>query len=301
MNDRGSGEVARRRMVGGESAYNGQRPPGFMFGLKQGGGLVVWERVPSREDRQWGEVPPMPEAEAELRKAFAAAMAKAPKGAVPRYGARVGEPTVLISPNGRVRVDAGLPGSVKEHYYADSRLSRAVCDALMDLWRVPLVVSEVPGSLPATFQAPIPSEEPVGGGEPLPAPKRPTSHFQYEFDMLHYLVAHWGELPFSSSLEIVRPEYPTTDGGRIDILCKNKDGSGYTAIELKRGQTGYAVLGQVQTYMAYVRGNLVKEGQSVRGIIICGYLDERLVSAAKEAPNVEVYTYSIQVGFSKRN
>lgn len=279
-------------LVGGAAAYGGKKVSGFMFGLKQGGGLLVWEGELRREDRQWAEVPPMPQAEAELRHAFDAAMSKAPKGAVSRIGRGIGLPLVLVGPNAKARVDAGPPGQTKSPYYED--LSRDVCTGLMDLWKVPLPAAEVPRSLPSRFQFSAQSERGSFAEEQVVA--RPeSSRFGFESQLQGCLVTNWSALPLSNSLEIVGSEYSAGDLGRIDIFCKNTNGSGYTVIELKRGLTGDAVVGQVLRYMGWVRANRIKGNQSVSGIIICYSADPKLRAAISVAPNIDVYTYERQV------
>ncbi len=267
-------------LVGGEAAYGVEGVSGFQFGLKEGGGLVVWEGELSAEDRQWAEVPPMPEAEVALRTAFAECMAQAPPGAVARRGRGVGIPLVDVKPSGYARVDAAVPGQTKRAFR--TRLSRGVCDALIGLWKTPLP----PANLPRVRAAKFKISAGISEGAGL------TSAFAWESQLEDYLVRHWHSIDaLSDSLELVGSQITTSDRGRIDVLCKNNDGSGFTVIELKRGLSGDATLGQVQRYMGWVRQHRARGNQSVWGIIICHDADPRLITAVSVAANVDVYTY----------
>lgn len=280
MNERARESPAPPSMVGGASDF-GERPRVLVFALKQGGGLLLWPLVRDPAARQWAEVPSMPEAEAELRAAHTQAMRQAPNGAKAREGRGVGLPKLEFGPNCRVRVDVNWSG-VQHHLYP-ATLTPAACATLWKLWVDPLPVAEIPRYLPASVRVPTPDNGEVAG-------RVLDRGFELENQLEEYLIRNWDRISLSSRLEFMGRQYPTS-GGRIDILCKNKDGSGYTVIELKRGQTNYATLGQIQTYMAWVRGSLVKGDQSVWGIIICRVPDSKLMAAVSEARNVDVYSY----------
>lgn len=294
MSENESEPTAPRGKVGGAEAYGG-KPRNLMFALKQGGGLALWVKVLDRAARQWADVPPIPEAEAELREAHAQAMKEAPNGAKSRgEGRGAMEPFVLISPNGAVRVDVRWSGV--EHHLWPTILSPSAREAIWKLWLEPLPIREIPRSLPAGFQFSTGGEGAAVDTAPALSLKSPAGGFEWESQLEAYLVQEWGTLPLSSSLEIVGSQYSTSDRGRIDILCRNKDGSGYTVLELKRGLTGDAVVGQVMRYMGWVRANRVKGVESVSGIIICHDADPKLRAAVSVAPNVDVYTYEVQGG-----
>jgi len=299
MEDRESEAPVSLGMVGGVSAF-GVKPDSLVLALKevgQGGGLLLWAHVRDPAARQWAEVSPMAEAEAELRGAVKAAVARAmeeaPEGAEVkvREARALGLPKVEVSPNGRVRVD--VIWSRVQHHFHLTTLTPTACAAIWKLWVEALPVAEIPRALPETIRVSIPHDGDLAG-----------TGYELEKELEEDLIRNWDKIPLSSGLETPRRQYPTSYRGRIDLLCKNKDGSGYTVIELKRGQTSFAALGQVQTYMAWVRGNMVKEDQSVWGIIVCRDPDPRLMEARREAPNVDVYTYVRQgqsVVLTKKN
>jgi hypothetical protein len=287
MNEEESGEPTPQGMVGGASAYGNQRPRVLCFALKEGSGLLLWESVVDRADRQWAEVPPMPEVERELRTAHARAMAQAPEGARARQGQGVGLPKVEVEHDGDVRVDYTLSGRLRPTRL--TRLSAAAHAAIWKLWREPLPVAEIPRSRPVTFPRPTPGRGEVVGVGPAPS-------FESEKELEDYMVSNWDKLPFSDTLEIIGRQYPTRGHERIDILCSSKDNSGYTVFELKLRRTDDVALAQVQRYMRWVRGDRVKGTQSVWGTIICLKADTNLIEGVSEARNVDGYTYAWQRG-----
>lgn len=86
--------------------------------------------------------------------------------------------------------------------------------------------------------------------------------------------------------------------GRIDLLARDK-GDNWVVIELKKGRSADAVLGQILRYMGWVRANLAKEQEQVRGIIIVGEGDKALSYAITVTPGVELYTYHLQFHISR--
>ena len=76
--------------------------------------------------------------------------------------------------------------------------------------------------------------------------------------------------------------------GRSDLICEDENGD-LVALELKRGQSSDEVIGQVLRYVAYVRENIAKKRQNVRGWVIVGDYDEHLRLAASAA-NVRLLT-----------
>ncbi len=74
--------------------------------------------------------------------------------------------------------------------------------------------------------------------------------------------------------------------GRSDLICLDEK-SDLVVIELKRGRSSEAVVGQVLKYVGYMQENIAKKGQKVHGWIVTGDYDEGLKWAAKAA-NVRV-------------
>jgi len=84
----------------------------------------------------------------------------------------------------------------------------------------------------------------------------------------------------------------SNEAGRIDILCKDKNGR-HVVIELKRGETDDQVVGQVLRYIGWVREKYNEE--NVRGIIIVGKKNKYLEYAVSSLPNVELKEFSLSI------
>lgn len=77
----------------------------------------------------------------------------------------------------------------------------------------------------------------------------------------------------------------STDVGRIDILAQDKK---FVVIKLKAGTDTCPLIGQILSYISWVRRNLAGE-REVRGIIITENFDDKLKYAVKEIPNIKRY------------
>lgn len=121
---------------------------------------------------------------------------------------------------------------------------------------------------------------------------------QMERELEDFLINNLGLI--ESGLELYIDEqgengrqYPT-DVGTIDLLCKNKDD--FVIVELKKGRTSDAVVGQISRYIGWVRENLC-EGHNVRGIIIVHDFDPKLKYAVLAHDKLETKYYEIQINF----
>ena len=124
------------------------------------------------------------------------------------------------------------------------------------------------------------------------------SQFVLEKYLEEFIVSNFKSI-FGSSLEIFADEegahgqqYPT-EIGVIDILAWNNAKKSYVVIELKKGRPSDQVVGQVLRYMGWVKANLCKSGQSVRGLVICREPDQRLNYAVSMLQNVGVKYYRV--------
>jgi RecB family endonuclease NucS len=82
----------------------------------------------------------------------------------------------------------------------------------------------------------------------------------------------------------------------IDVLATDVNDN-YVVIELKKSRTSDRVFGQLARYMGWVKTNLCKGNQKVRGIIIGGTITEELKYAAKLYDNIKLLEYSLSVSF----
>jgi restriction system protein len=87
-----------------------------------------------------------------------------------------------------------------------------------------------------------------------------------------------------------------TDVGPIDILAVEADSNSFVVIELKKARTSDQVVGQVLRYMGWVKKNLCKDGQGVKGIVICRDSDEKLSYALEmiSGVGIEIKYYGVR-------
>ncbi len=124
------------------------------------------------------------------------------------------------------------------------------------------------------------------------------SEFALEGHLEEFLDTNWDQIDFGRRLSRFETEDQT---GRqfpagpwsIDFLCLDDDSDELVVVELKRGKTSDATVGQVLRYLGWVKKNIAKEGQGVRGIIVARKVDEALNCAVSSLNNVEVLTYRV--------
>jgi hypothetical protein len=127
-----------------------------------------------------------------------------------------------------------------------------------------------------------------------------TQSFGLERHLHAFLRDNWNSLDlakdwevYSESGEEAGVEYPT-DIGRIDILARRKDQSGWLVIELKREQSADTTVGQVLRYMGWVRRHLADSDQTVSGLIISRTSDRALPYALSMIPGIDLRTYDVK-------
>jgi restriction system protein len=124
--------------------------------------------------------------------------------------------------------------------------------------------------------------------------------FGLEKTLEDFLIQNWSQTElgrkydiFEEDGEFVGRQYPT-DTGPIDILAISKDKKELLVVELKRGRASATVVGQIQTYMGYVKDELAEKGQTVHGAIIAKEDDIRLRRALEVTQNIEFFTYKVR-------
>lgn len=144
----------------------------------------------------------------------------------------------------------------------------------------------------------------IGSVAKVSATNFPTAEEQTEFVLEKYLeefmVSNWSKLDFGEKLKLFEDEdgnigqqYYAEGIGYIDILALDKDNN-FVVIELKKGRKNDEVIGQVLRYIGWVRRNLAKNGQDVRGLVVVGEKDQKLEYALDEiSSKVKVKRYSI--------
>lgn len=125
------------------------------------------------------------------------------------------------------------------------------------------------------------------------------SVFVLEKHLEDFLVQNWNNTElgkkydiFEEEGELVGQQYPS-DTGPIDILAISRDKKELLVVELKKGRASDVVVGQVQSYMGYVKEELAERGQKVRGVIIAFENDLRLRRALSVSQDIDFYTYKV--------
>jgi hypothetical protein len=117
----------------------------------------------------------------------------------------------------------------------------------------------------------------------------PKSYSLSEKDLEHFVIERLDQI--EAGLSYIGNQI-SNEAGRIDILCKDKNGR-HVVIELKRGETDDQVVGQVLRYIGWVREKYNEE--NVRGIIIVGKKNKYLEYAVSSLPNVELKEFSLSI------
>lgn len=129
------------------------------------------------------------------------------------------------------------------------------------------------------------------------------AEFALEAHLEEFMYHNWEKIDFGARLNL----YPDHEQARqfpagewsIDFLCTDKDNGDFVVIELKRGKSSDATVGQTLRYIGWVKENLAKQNQSVRGIIIAQESDSTMRYAIKDLPYVTALTYKVNFTLSK--
>jgi len=103
----------------------------------------------------------------------------------------------------------------------------------------------------------------------------------------------------SEGNELESKQY-STDIGFIDILVKSKDDKKYLIIELKKGRSSDAVVGQTLRYISWVKRKLAN-GRMVKGVIIVLEAEEKLKYSLQDQKDITLYTYKVNFNLNKEN
>lgn len=124
------------------------------------------------------------------------------------------------------------------------------------------------------------------------------SEFVLESHLEEFMAGNWSHINFHAPLNLYQiddqngRQFPAGPWS-IDFLCTDRTTNDFVVLELKRGKSSDAAVGQVLRYMSWVRENLTSPGQKVRGIIIARDADEALRYAVKAVPDVDILTYRV--------
>lgn len=125
------------------------------------------------------------------------------------------------------------------------------------------------------------------------------SEFALEAHLEEFIAENWASINFRQKLKLYSADgvdgrqFPAGEWS-IDFLCVDEKTGDFVVIELKRGKTSDAVVGQIARYMVWVRENLATKGQKVRGIVIAREADAALKMAVKIIPDISIKTYTVK-------
>lgn len=133
--------------------------------------------------------------------------------------------------------------------------------------------------------------------------------FGLELHLRRFLVDNWDNTPLGERYniltedgEIIGEEYQTKEAGIIDILARDNNGKDWAVIELKRGRSGDAVVGQILRYIGWVEKNKASDGEKVKGIIILKETDKNIehsLFALKDKVDISCFIYNVQFSLDK--
>jgi hypothetical protein len=131
--------------------------------------------------------------------------------------------------------------------------------------------------------------------------------FPLEEYLENFIVKNWNNINFGEPLILYiddegtpAQQYPTSEGF-IDLLAKDADGN-IVVIELKKGRSNQQVVGQILSYVGWVKNNLIEEGQKVRGIIIAADGNQALLNAVSTVSDfISVKYYRVKFNFINPN
>jgi hypothetical protein len=133
-----------------------------------------------------------------------------------------------------------------------------------------------------------------------------TTEFALEKYLQEFIVTNWKSIDFGEKLEIFKDddgnsgEHYGTSVGYPDLVCVNTDTKDFVVIELKKGRESDKVVGQTLRYMGWIKENLAKPKQNVRGIIIMKDKDERVTYAIQPVNDkIKVMYYQVVFKLTK--
>jgi hypothetical protein len=79
--------------------------------------------------------------------------------------------------------------------------------------------------------------------------------------------------------------------GRADLICRDQQGD-IVVVEIKRPSARYReVIGQITSYMGWIKRNMAQPGERTRGIIVIGTADEKLNFAIEALQDISVVPF----------
>ncbi len=123
------------------------------------------------------------------------------------------------------------------------------------------------------------------------------TEFALESHLEEFIYQNWDHINWGIDLELYRTE--EQDGRQfpagtwnVDFLAVDKSSNDFVVVELKRGKTSDATVGQILRYMSWVK-EYIDQANNVKGIIIAKDVDDALRYSIKNLPDIQVKTYKV--------
>ena len=127
-----------------------------------------------------------------------------------------------------------------------------------------------------------------------------NAEFTFERHLEDLLVENWDLTDLSKDWDLFwndgeAAQQYATKVGPIDLLARHKTKSQWLVIELKKGRSSDAVVGQVTRYMGWVKEHLANGSDPVEGLIVSGDFDEKLRYSIRQIPNLQHMRYKLDL------
>lgn len=184
-------------------------------------------------------------------------------------------------------------------------LTELAQDHGISLWQLDGVLGEIAGTSPF-YSIDEEEEEQIDDDFRKMGIEDPIV-FAMEKHLEDFLITNWEKtifgkkyaLIYNDGRELLSQQY-RTEVGNIDILAESKDGKEYLVIELKKGRTTDAVVGQTLRYLTWVKRNMEK-GRKVLGVIIVLDADDKLRYSIFDLKDISMYTYRVSFDLKQEN
>ncbi|MGB7760414.1 MAG: endonuclease NucS domain-containing protein [Bryobacteraceae bacterium] len=120
-----------------------------------------------------------------------------------------------------------------------------------------------------------------------------------EFIVSNFKSIFKGKLQIYEDSEGADGQQYATDVGPIDILAIEPESNSFIVMELKKGRPSDQVIGQILRYMGWVKKNLCKEDQGVKGLVICHDPDPKLSYALEMTDSIDVRYYKVSFSLNE--
>lgn len=133
------------------------------------------------------------------------------------------------------------------------------------------------------------------------------SEFALEKHLEDFLIENWNNTEFGTEYKLMTDEdggliaqQYQTEVGPLDIIAIKNDRSEILILELKKGRSGDAVVGQMLRYITAIKKEVAEPNQNIRAVILTGQ-DDKKIRYALEALNglVEFMVYKINFSINK--